>query len=34
MNGDLIRRDFSGFDLPGGHLPFDSRELLSRLDAE
>jgi Uma2 family endonuclease len=34
VNGDLVRRDFSGFELPGGHLPFDSRELLSRLDEE
>jgi Uma2 family endonuclease len=34
VNGNLVRRDFSGFDLPGGHLPFDSRELLARLDDE
>lgn len=35
MGGDLIRRDVSGFDMPGrGSLPFDSRELLARLDLE
>jgi len=34
VNGDLVRREFSGFELPGGHLPFDSRELLALLDEE
>jgi Uma2 family endonuclease len=34
VSGDLVRRDFSGFDLPGGYLPFDSRDLLARLDDE
>jgi Uma2 family endonuclease len=34
VNGDLVRRDFLGFELPGGQLPFDSRELLARLDDE
>ncbi len=35
VNGDLILRDLSGFELPvRGHLPFDSRELLARLDEE
>lgn len=34
VNRDLVRRDFSGLELPGGHLPFDSRELLARLDDE
>jgi len=33
--GDLVRRDLSGFEVPGrGMLPFDSRELLARLDEE
>jgi Uma2 family endonuclease len=35
VSGDLVRRDLTGFDVPGkGTLPFDSRELLSRLDQE
>ena len=35
VNGDLIRRDLTSIDLPGhGVLPFDTRELLSRLDEE
>jgi Uma2 family endonuclease len=35
LSGDLIRRDVSGFDVPGrGVLPFDSQELLTRLDLE
>ena len=35
INGDLARRDVSGFELPDrGFLPFDSRELLARLDDE
>jgi Uma2 family endonuclease len=34
-SGDLARRDLPGFDVPGrGFLPFDSRELLARLDEE
>jgi Uma2 family endonuclease len=34
-SGDLARRDLSSFELPGrGLLPFDSRELLERLDEE
>ena len=35
VNGDLVRRDLSGFEAPErGELPFDSRELLARLDEE
>ena len=35
VNGDLISRDLSGFDVPDrGFLPFDSLELLARLDEE
>jgi len=35
VSGDLVRRDLSSFDVPGrGTLPFDSRELLARLDEE
>jgi len=35
VNGDLVRRDLSSFALPDcGALPFDSRELLARLDEE
>jgi Uma2 family endonuclease len=35
VNGDLVRRDLSGFEAPGrGMIPFDSRELLARLDEE
>jgi len=35
VNGDLARRDLSGFEVPGrGPLPFDSRELLAGLDGE
>jgi Uma2 family endonuclease len=34
-NGDLTRRDLTSFDVPDrGAVPFDSRELLSRLDQE
>jgi Uma2 family endonuclease len=34
-NGDLVRRDLSGIELPGGEtLPFDTRALLARLDEE
>jgi hypothetical protein len=33
--GDLVRRDLTGIDVPGrGSLPFASRELLARLDEE
>jgi Uma2 family endonuclease len=34
VNEDLVHRDLSGFDTPLGPLPFDSRELLARLDEE
>ena len=34
VNGNLVRRDFSGFEFPGGQLPFDSRALLACLDEE
>jgi Uma2 family endonuclease len=35
VNGDLICRDLSGFEVPDrGFLPFDSLELLARLDEE
>lgn len=35
VSGDLVRRDLSGFEVPGrGPLPFDSGELLARLDEE
>lgn len=35
VSGDLVRRDLTGFDIPGkGTLPFDSRELLAQLDEE
>jgi hypothetical protein len=35
VNGDLISRDLSGFEVPDrGFLPFDSIELLARLDEE
>jgi Uma2 family endonuclease len=34
VNGDLVRRDLSSFETPAGPLPFDSRELLARLDEE
>lgn len=35
VNGDLVRRDLSSFEVPDrGSLPFDSRELLARLDEE
>ena len=35
LKGDLVRRDLSGFEVPDrGMLPFDSRELLARLDDE
>jgi Uma2 family endonuclease len=33
-NGDLVHRDLSSFETPGGPLPFDSRALLARLDEE
>jgi Uma2 family endonuclease len=34
-SGDLVRRDLTEFEIPErGTLPFDSRELLSRLDEE
>jgi Uma2 family endonuclease len=35
VSGDLVRRDVTGFEVPGkGMVPFDSRELLARLDEE
>ncbi len=35
VNGDLVRRDLSSFEVPDrGSLPFDSRELLAQLDEE
>jgi len=35
VNGDLVRRDLSSFEVPDrGSLLFDSRELLARLDEE
>ena len=35
VSGDLLRRDLTGFEVPGkGTPPFDSKELLSRLDQE
>jgi Uma2 family endonuclease len=35
VGGDLVRRDLSSFEVPDrGPLPFDSRELLARLDEE
>jgi Uma2 family endonuclease len=34
VNGDLVRRDLSSIETPAGPLPFDSRELLARLDEE
>jgi Uma2 family endonuclease len=35
LNGDLVRRDLTAIEVPGrGSLPFDTRELLSRLDEE
>jgi hypothetical protein len=35
VNGDLVRRDLSSFEMPErGSLPFDSRELMARLDEE
>ena len=34
INGDLVHRDLSSLETPGGLLPFDSRELLARLDDE
>ena len=34
-NGDLVRRDLTSLEVPDrGPLPFDSRELLARLDEE
>jgi Uma2 family endonuclease len=34
-NGDLVRRDLTSLEVPGqGLLPFDSKELLARLDEE
>ncbi len=35
VSGDLVRRDLTGFDIPGkGWLPFNSRDLLALLDRE
>ena len=35
VKGDLVRRDLSSFDVSDrGSLPFDSKELLARLDKE
>jgi Uma2 family endonuclease len=35
VSGDLVRRDLTGFEVPGkGTLLFDSKELLSRLDEQ
>jgi Uma2 family endonuclease len=35
VSGDLVRRDLTSIDVPGvGSLPFDTRNLLSRLDHE
>jgi Uma2 family endonuclease len=35
VSGDLVRRDLTSLDLGGGaSMPFDSRELLNRLEAE
>jgi Uma2 family endonuclease len=34
VHGDLVRLNDTGFELPGGRLPFDSRALLARLDEE
>ncbi len=35
VNGDLSRRDFSRFEVPDrSPVPFDTIELLRRLDAE
>jgi Uma2 family endonuclease len=34
VNGDLVRRDIFQLDTPEGPLPFNSRELLARLDEE
>jgi Uma2 family endonuclease len=35
VSGDFVRRDLERIDVPGGAvLPFDSRELLARLDQE
>jgi Uma2 family endonuclease len=35
VNGDLVRRDLTSLEVPGrGPLPFDSLELLARLDEE
>ncbi len=35
VSGNLVRRDLSSFEVPDrGCLPFESRELLSRLDEE
>jgi hypothetical protein len=34
VSGDLVRRDLTTLDLGGGaSVPFDSRELLARIDA-
>ena len=34
-HGDLVRRDLASLEIPGrGFMPFDTRELLSRLDEE
>ncbi len=35
VNGDLTRRDLTSFEVPSrGSIPFDSRELLARLNEE
>jgi len=35
VSGDLVRRDLTAIDVPGrGLLPFDTRELLARMDEE
>ena len=34
VNGDLVHRDLSVLETPEGPLPFDTRELLARLDEE
>jgi len=34
LNGDLVHRDLSSLETLAGILPFDSRELLARLDDE
>jgi hypothetical protein len=35
IGGDLVHRDLTSLETPGGgSLPFDTRELLARLDDE